>query len=80
MGFEPYSSPLWAREEYLHVVYNPVDGQYKASVKIAWDAQHLGVRAVTVARPGVAVVQNSAQLSGEHEYLTAHRQQDTSPL
>ena len=60
MGFEPYSSPLWAREEYVRVVYNPVDGQYKASVKIAWDAQHPGVRAVTVARPGAAVVQNSA--------------------
>jgi hypothetical protein len=56
--------------KYVHIVYNPVDGQYKASVKIAWDAQHPGVRAVTVARPGAAIVQNSAQLSGEHEYLT----------
>ena len=56
--------------KYVHVVYNPVDGQYKASVKIAWDAQHPGVRTVTVARPGAAIVQNSAQLSGEHEYLT----------
>jgi hypothetical protein len=56
--------------KYVHVVYNPVDGQYKASVKIAWDAQHPGVRLVTVARPGGAIVQNSSQLSGQHEYLT----------
>jgi hypothetical protein len=54
----------------VHVVYNPVDGQYKASVKIAWDAQHPGVRSVTVAQPGAAIVQNSTQLAGEHEYLT----------
>ena len=56
--------------KYVHVVVNPVDGQYKASVKIAWDALHPGVRTVTVARPGAAIVQNSTQLSGEHEYLT----------